>query len=369
MIRLDERADQRVSDYLAGPSVWARLRVESWRGGRQLDDVTVGSGRIRFDGTDMRGLLDVDVQVDRMGALSPSHPIGPYGQTLRAWWGWPDLNIEVPIGWWMVDMPVRRDRLWWSVTADPVGPARLRAARWMNVPTGTVSGAASSQLGQMVAEAGVRLVPAVSWSEDGLGDTVCDIDRPVIESVDDVLGRVGGRMWPARDSDMVMIGRPKTGSTPDWTVGSGKFNASIDTERFKNEITVWYEVPGTPPTYASHTESLMGGPRAADGPMGRRPVAVKLDASVTAADLRTIARQRLRELQLSEASISVTTRADPRREVGDLWRAQSEADGIDCLCRCTGIELHPGDGSMLVEGAVIEGTVGGVSTTFTDVGL
>ena len=379
MIRLQR--DSEVDGLLTRSVVSAQLRLTSTLAGAVLGSVTVPSqGRVRWDETDRRGVLDVDVADPGLGPLSPSHPFGAFGQVLAAEWWWPELGFGCPAGWWLVSPSTRQVRPGlWAVVAEPVGPARLARARWRTPPEQLVSGHMSQQVGHMVGEARVGWRPDGTWTEQGLPDSVCRIGETVTATLGKILELGDAVMRPERNGAGVLVSRRIPDGDPVLTFADdgrdgarpAQITADLDTEPTPNAITVWFErdLEGGGTEIVSWSEYLQAGPRRWDGPYGRVPADRQVDGPVEDWELRLLARRLLRDAQLSEASVKIETRADPRLEVGDMVRVLSSAERVDAVCRVTGIELSAGPGLATVEAAVMSGTVAGTQVAMTDPGL
>lgn len=368
MIRLTGWQQAAVDELLSGAVVESQLRAESWLGDTKLADLAVQGGTVSWDaGSDLLGLLDVDVEVGDRTVLGD--PVAGFGQVLRVWWRWPQIGVEVPVGWWRIDKPARRDRVVWTVRADPLGPSMLRRSLWLTPPSTTIVGTVAQQIESMVRNAGASWVPGSTWSDAPLGDTVCEVGETTLEAVQRVLVQSGAVMAPSRQSAAVVVSRPSEG-LPEWELVGGTCDSTVDSDKSVNAVVAYFEVPGTggvDPTYvASPVMRLMAGPRRWDGPEGRAPKVLKLDAPVSMDALQAIALSELYRAQTASATIKVSdVRADPRREVGDIFRVVSQPDEIDAVCRCTAIELDVSTGLSTVSGAVMSGTVNGIHATYT----
>lgn len=363
--------DAAVDEYLAGPVVDARLEVVSLLGNEVLAELTPSAGTIKWDNTDRRGSIDVDAVTDEI--MTARHPFANLGQVLEARWVWPELGISVPCGRWLISEPGERTALVWQASADPEGPARLARAQWW-VPGGkTTTGTMGAQIALMMGEGRVSWTPPTE--DRTVPATECAAGDPVLTSIQKVLDDTGVEMRPDRHGSGVILSFPRVlGAALDWSWSVDddprihQVVGAHATDPVPNRVTIWCEEEAAGVrTVRGWSEPLMQGPRRWDGPYGRVPLVVKLDAPATTDVMHGRALYELRQAQISAATVRVDMIADPRIEVGDIARITSAADGTYCTGRVTSASLDAGTGRGVIECAVLSGTVANVPADYINV--
>lgn len=364
MIVLDAAQAALVDGLLASRTVDARLVLRSILGGETLAVLAPSAGSIRWDSSDRRGVLDVDVSVED-AVLHPRHPLANLGQVLEASWEWPQIGVSVPCGRWLVSEPSSREGRLWQVSADPEGPARLARARTWEPSGRVVSGPLGDQVGGLLGTVGIPWTPAGPWSEWSVPDTQCAPGVPVLDSVQRVIDAVDVELRPARRGRGVELLR-RTGGTPvwSWSTSTPTVASIVGTpspEDVPNRVTVWCEedVDGVR-TVRGWSEPLFSGPRRWGGPYGQVPLVVKLDAPASVAAMAQQARSMLAHLQSSAATVRVEMVADPRVELGDVAAVSNPDEGTNCTARVTSVSLDAASGRGVVECSVLSGLVAGV---------
>lgn len=355
----------RIDAYLAGPVVDARLELVTYLGATALGRYTPAAGTVSWDGTERRGVMDVDIATG-IPSMHDAHTVGRWGQAIQAAWTWPALGVSIPLGWWLITAPQRLDSTGtWRVTADPEGPAHLARAQWWEPGERTISGVLGAQLAQMVGAAGVVWVPTADYTEWRIPATRCEAGATILSSVQTALDQAGAYMRPRRIGRGIDIGREDPDGLPQWTWRATDpavltVRGEPSTDEVPNRVTVWCEEDrsGTR-VVRGHSEPLRSGPRRWGGPYGQVPRVIRLDQPATDDDMRAQARQVLARAQESTGAVQVEMRADPRVEVGDIARIISEYDGTDCTGRVTAVKIDATSGVATVETSVVHGTVAG----------
>lgn len=371
MIGLPAAQRSLVDALLASPVVDARLELTSYLGGERLATLTPSAGTIAWDSSERRGKLDVDAPTAAT-SMHPRHPLGNFGQVLEAAWVWPQIGVSVPCGRWLVSEPASRRGRLWQVSADPEGPARLARSRWWEPVGRVISGPLGSQISAMVGAVGVRWSPAGPWGETTPPPTECAPGGVVTSDLQKVLDFADVEMRPARLHGGVEMLRRVQDHAPvwEWTPASPavtRIEGTPSPELVPNRVTVWCEEDKDGArTVRGWSEPLYGGPRRWGGPYGQVPYVVRLDAPASVDAMKTQARQMLRRMQSSAASVRVEMRADPRIEVGDVAHIASPSDDTDCIAQVTSVSLNAGTGLGVVECSAISGRVAGVPATTLD---
>ena len=364
--------DDEIERLLDQPAVDARLELTSWLGGKRLADLHPGAGKLAWNETDRRGSLDVDVAVEQR-IMSPSHPLANVGQVLEARWTWPEINVSIPCGRWLISEPASREGPVWQVAADPEGPARLARAQLWEPGAHVIKGTVMGQLRQLLLHANVSGVHMESWLDKSAPDTEADAGTSVLSLVEDLLAHGETIMRAGRDGLGVEFHRHMYGSgSYQWRLSTSsprvlKVSGDIATDEIPNRITVWCEEEVETGDEANPTQHvtrgfsqpLYEGPRRWGGPYGQVPKVVRLDAPVPDIELRQRARHLLREAQEKAATVRVEMRADPRIEVGDSMQVVDPTTATDCYGRVTSVELDAATGVGVVQCSVRYGRLAG----------
>lgn len=370
--------DDEIERLLDQPAVDARLELTSWLGGQRLADLYPGAGKIAWNETDRRGSLDVDVAVEQR-IMSPSHPLANVGQVLEARWTWPEINVSIPCGRWLISEPASREGPVWQVAADPEGPARLARAQLWEPGTHVFKGTVTGQTRQLLAYAGVGGSPSGAWEDKTAPGTEVDPGTSVLSVVEDLFASAEAVMRADRTRNAIVFHRPVRGAPYQWHLSADsprvvKISGDIATDEIPNRVTVWCEEEVETGDEANPTQHvtrgfsqpLFEGPRRWGGPYGQVPKVVRLDAPVPDIELRQRARHLLREAQEKAATVRVEMRADPRIEVGDTVRVHDPAEGTDCYGRVSSHELDAATGIGVVQCSVRYGRLAGEPISILD---
>lgn len=367
MITLSPEDTESLETLFAGDIVESRLELESWLGGTRLSTFTAKAGSIRWDFTDRRGLLDVDLPAPRLN--NSRHPLANLGQVLRASWYWPQIGLRVPCGRWLISEPASTLSGLWSVQADPEGPARLDRLKWWLPGGSTVRGTMATQVAAICQQARIPWTPYGPFEDNGAPVTAGAAGDPLLGSLQQVLDHAGVSMRAARTGNGVVLLRPYSSRKAEWLwtdVNTVSIDPAPDPEEVPNLVTVWYEEDKDGKRVVQGwSEPLRQGPRRWGGPYGEVPLVVKLDAPAPMASVRAQAQRMLREAQEQSGTVSVTMRADPRIEPGDIAQIRSEESETDALCRVTSVQLDVSTGHATVACSVMSGTVAGIPSTYT----
>lgn len=360
MIQLDDDVTQQVNYHLTHEVVDARLEMVSRLGAAIVGRFVPSAGSIRWDGTQRRGQLDVDL-VTGEPVMHDRHPAGTVGQALEVWWTWPMIGVSVPCGWWLIAEAEHAGGGVWRISADPEGPARLDRARWWQPGGALTQGTLGAQLGGMMNQAAVSWTPASNFREWRVPATKCEMGATILSTVEDLIGQAGAVLRPDRHSRGVLVGSPQPVRDVDWDWDATQIatiEGTLKAGVVPNRVTVWRELDTNGKrTTVGWSEALHSGPRRWGGPYGRVPAVIKLDGHAASESMRDQARRELMRGVAEASTLRMTLRADPRIEVGDV--AHVAADDTDCTGTVASVELNAASGMASVELAVASGVIAG----------